>query len=307
MTLRISAFTRAKLRAAVLDFLLEHHLPARLRHSDTGPAARVAMFHTGRCGSTVLGQMLAAQGEIFWAGELFSDMQNRYPRLASAPGAVIRILRRSIAEPHSLRALVRRSEYPRHYRIYGLETKYLPDQDLRQDWINMVLPEYIALLETHGFDRYIVLHRHHYLRMLVSWAVARTTGTWHSRGPTAEPAPVVLPVTDMLWGKWRGSLLERLRYLDAQHAQLLELLKGRRALFLSYEEHIGADPGIAYRAVCAFLGLPARPVGATLMRTNPFPVSRSVRNWDEVVDALVGTEYAWMLTQELSPDRANAG
>lgn len=35
--------------------------------------------------------------------------------------------------------------------------------------------------------------------------------------------------------------------------------------------------------------------------TNPFPLHQSVDNWDEVVDALSGTEYAWMLTQEQPP------
>ena len=69
-------------------------------------------------------------------------------------------------------------------------------------------------------------------------------------------------------------------------------------LQLTYEEHISIDPTVGYRAVCDFLGLQAPPVVMRLRKTNPFPLQDIVQNWDEVVDALSGTEYAWMLTQE---------
>ncbi len=259
------------------------------------------MFHMGRCGSTVLGQMLGAQGDVFWAGEIFEDMPGRYGGLADHPQAVSRILRRSLAEPSSLRALVRPGQYPRRYRVYGFETKYLREQHLRAGWIGLDLRAYLDLLDAQGFDRFIVLHRDHHLRMLVSRAAGLAAGVWHSRTGTAGPAQVELPVVDFAWGAWRGSLLECLRDLDAQHARLLALLDGRRVLHLSYEEHISADPAVAYRAVCDFLGLPAPPVAARLKKTNPFPLHQSVSNWDEVVGALCGTEYAWMLTQELPP------
>lgn len=304
MTRLLPAAPRKQLRAAVRDFLLEHHLPALPRRGAANPATRVAMFHTGRCGSTVLGEMLGAQSDIFWAGEIFEDMPGRYGALARHPQAVSRILRRSIAEPASLRSLVRASQYPRHYQAYGFETKYLPHQHLRPGWIGPDLSAYLNLLEAHGFDRFILLHRHHHLRKLVSGIAARETGVWHSRASATGPVQIELPVVDFEWSSWRGSLLECLRYLDAQHAQLMALLHGRRVLQLSYEEHISADPAVAYREVCNFLGLTAKPVPARLKKTNPFPLNESVQNWDEVVDVLSGTEYAWMLTDELPPPAA---
>lgn len=259
------------------------------------------MFHMGRCGSTVLGELLGTQGNIFWAGEIFEEMPDRYGALTRHPLAVPRILRRSMAEPSSLRSLVRRAAYPAIYDVYGFETKYLREQHLRPEGIGLALPAYLALLEAHGFDRFIVLHRHHYLRMIVSRAAGLLTGTWHTKRVLDGPPQVDLSPAGMEWGTWRGTLLGRLRDLDAQHARLLALLEGRHVLHLSYEEHISADPGVAYRAVCDFLGLPARPVAPRLKKTNPFPLHQSVRNWDEVVGALSGTEYAWMLTQELPP------
>ena len=302
---RLARIARHKqLRAAVRDFLLEHHVPALLRRGGEEPATRVAMFHMGRCGSTVLGEMLGAQGEIFWAGEIFEDMPGRYGSLAREPQAVERILRRSMGEPFSLRSLVRADQYPRHYRMYAFETKYLREQHLRPGWIGLDLPNYLALLDAHRFDRFIVLHRHNYLRMLVSRAVGRSTGTWHSRAPAAGPAQVELPVANFTWGSWHGSLLECLRDLDAQYARLCALLDSRQVLHLTYEEHISADPTVAYRAVCGFLGLQAPAVAMHLRKTNPFPLQQSVRNWDEVVGALSDSEFAWMLTHEQPPPAA---
>lgn len=291
----------ARIRRIARELLVEYRKPTFWGRRRSGPQLRVAMFHMSRCGSTVLGQMLAAQGEIFWAGEVFADTPNRYSNLMRRPGAVGRIIDRSLAEPESLRSLIRRSDYPPQYRVYGFETIYLREEHLQPGWIDMDLPDYLALLDARGFDRFIVLHRHNHLRMLVSRAVAERTGTWHSRTSSNGPVPVALPVAKFVWGNWQGSLLERLRDQDAQHARLLQTLEGRCVLQLNYEEHICADPSVGYRAVCEFLGLRAPPVPTHLKKINPFPLYQYVSNWDELVSALSGTEYAWMLVHELPP------
>lgn len=169
------------------------------------------------------------------------------------------------------------------------------------DSIAMPLPEYLGLLEAQGFNRFVVLHRFHYLRMNVSRAAGFLTKTWHTTAASDEPPKLTISTDHMEWGAWRGTLLERLRNLDTQHAQLLQLLEGKRVLHLNYEEHISNDPTVAYQALCNFLDVPATPVSVRLRKTNPFPLHQSVNNWDEVVDALSGTEYAWMLTQEQPP------
>jgi LPS sulfotransferase NodH len=167
--------------------------------------------------------------------------------------------------------------------------------------VNLDLSAYIALLAAQGFERFIVLARHNHLRKLVSGIAGKRSGLWHTRTAVRGPAPVPLPVEDFRFGPWRGTLLECLRDLDAQHARLLAELAGRQVLRLSYEEHISDDPGVAYRAVCAFLGLEPRPVRPTLTKTNPFPLRDIVSNWDEVAAVLAGTPYAWMLDADLPP------
>lgn len=189
MTQLPQAFSGKKVRDAVRNFFLDHHVPCLLRRGGAASAAQVAMLHMGRCGSTVLGEMLGSQGDIFWAGEIFEDMHNRYPGITGGSAGVTRILRRSMTEPSSLRSLVRRTAYPATYGTYGFETKYLREQHLRPEEIDMSLTAYLALLKAYGFDRFIVLHRHNYLRMIVSRAAGLTSGAWHTERTIDGPAP----------------------------------------------------------------------------------------------------------------------
>lgn len=287
-----------RLRAALREFLLTHHRPGAIGT----PAVRVGMFHMGRCGSTVLGNLLAAQGEVFWAGEIFEDLSRRYGDMARRSDAAASILRRSLAEPASLRAWVRRADYPRAYRVYGFETKYLREQHLGPDGLAMGVEMYVGLLGRLGFDRFIVLDRYNYLRMLASRAAGRATGTWHRRQASESPVAIQLHPAHMTWGNGRGTLCECLRNLDDERAGLGTALAGRQVLYLNYGEHIERDPQLAYRHVCEFLGLPARPAPVTLRRTNPFPLERIIADWKEVVAALRGTSWEWMLGgDELPP------
>lgn len=294
------------MRAAVRDFLLDHYLPRALCRDGRSSEVRIALFHAGRCGSTVLGELLAAQGEVFWAGEIFEAMPERYGALARAPQAVSRILRRSQREPCSLRALVRPNDYPRRYRVYGFETKYRTEQHLRPDWIGLGLDEYLTLLDAQGFEHFVVLHRYNHLRKLVSGIVGARSGKWHTRSAVRDPVPVPLPVDDFRLGLWRGTLIECLHDLDAQYTMLLTSLGNRRVLRLNYEEHVSVDPAVAYRLLCDFAGIQPHPVVSRLQKTNPFPLERTVSNWREVVSALRGTPYEWMLDAEHPPSKDSA-
>ena len=51
-------------------------------------ATSAVMFHTGRCGSTVLAKMLNQHSDIYWAGEIFERMPERYQEIASRRDAV---------------------------------------------------------------------------------------------------------------------------------------------------------------------------------------------------------------------------
>ena len=110
---------------------------------------RVAMLHIGRCGSSVLGNMLDAHTKIYWAGEIFEDYTHGDNSVDKA-ALVGKIFNEKCHRKTS--------------RIFGFETKYLPQQHLSHKCINMDLGNYIDLLRKLDVTKYIVLHRKNYLR-----------------------------------------------------------------------------------------------------------------------------------------------
>jgi LPS sulfotransferase NodH len=256
------------LRAAVNG--IRH--PFALRHN-------VAMFHIGRCGSTVLGNLLNQHPDIYWAGELFVAMPKRHKDVAPGPGALKTIIDRS-----------RQRGRPTGKPFYGFELKYLPQQHLRERFINLSLEDCVAHLRRLGFSRFIVLHRENYLRQAVSVEVGRRQGHWHARATR-----VTLDLNAFRSAAKRAPLLEHFRSLDRHHAKLTELLARDQVLHLSYERDILHDPGQAYRQTCAFLGVAPGSPRVDLARTNPFTYDAMVANMADVRALLRDTEYAWML------------
>jgi len=55
------------------------------------------------------------------------------------------------------------------------------------------------------------------------------------------------------------------------------------------------DPMDAYRKVCEFLRIDCQTAQPSYGKVNPFELAEMVRNYEEVVDALSGTSFEWML------------
>jgi len=68
-----------------------------------------------------------------------------------------------------------------------------------------------------------------------------------------------------------------------------------RSLWLTYEDHVQSDPRKGYLQICDFVGLPPCSVEVPLGRTNPFPVTEVIENYDEVVRELEPTSFRWMV------------
>ena len=140
----------------------------------------VAMFHIGRCGSTVLGDMLNQHPEIDWGSELFSDFANRYPKKSGKLRAASNIIRDSMIRSNK--------------SAYGFETNYLPEQQLGRDGVDIQLSDYVEFLKNNGFSHFIILHRKNYLRRALSVQVGVQKGVWHSKNKIGTPNKVRLPV-----------------------------------------------------------------------------------------------------------------
>jgi LPS sulfotransferase NodH len=244
----------------------------------------VVMFHTGRCGSTVLGRMLNKHPDIYWAGEIFVAMPKRHRDVEPGPGALKTIIAKS-----------RRDGRATGKTFYGFELKYLPQQHLRDKFINMPLEDCLVLLRRLRFSRFIVLHRENYLRKAISAEVGRHTGHWHARSKPGQATRVTLDLQSFGPAKQRAPLLELFRGLDENHEKVTRLLANDQVLHLSYERDIMQDPRNAYRKTCEFLGVVPGSPQIDLARTNPFSYDAMVANMPAVSALLQNTEYAWML------------
>jgi LPS sulfotransferase NodH len=251
---------------------------------DSLRSSNIAMLHFGRCGSTVLGNLLNQDPRIFWDGEIYERMIRKE-----------RLLELFLtADPIKfLRMRMVRGE--RHF--YGFATKFLQQQQLRSGVINMSLPDYVEQLKSIGFDHFIILKRNNYLRKVVSGIVGREAKQWH-QSYRVKPAltKVKLDLENIPVGKEKKSLFTWFEEFDESYRMLEELLDDQKILRLTYENDIKTDPVLSYQRVCNFLGIDHRKVSVRFNRTNPFHLPEIIINYKEVENAITGSPYEWMLS-----------
>ena len=249
----------------------------------------VVMFHIGRSGSTVLGDLFNQNEHIFWDSEIF--MRNRMP-------ATLRPFNRPLFALPSLLIGTRRMRTIKP--IYGYEAKLAHIRRLGR-----TLEQFLSDMKKLEFGHYIVLRRRNHLRSIISHLRAKQQGYWHQKAQgTAgfsgqSSAGVMLDVTSVAMGTDRSGkqlpLVEHIESVEIQFSHLNELLCGSPVLDLVYEDHIEQDPTVAYRKVCDFLDIAPAEVAVQLKKTNPWPIEDLVSNYDEVEKALTGSKYEWML------------
>ncbi|NEQ34055.1 MAG: hypothetical protein F6K04_24205 [Leptolyngbya sp. SIO4C5] len=91
------------------------------------PRDRIAMLHYGRCGSTVLGDLLGQHPDIFWDSEVFERLYTQ--QLWES---------RWLKEPLSLLRLRVGLAWLTRRQCYGFETKCHPAYHLRKAILNTV-------------------------------------------------------------------------------------------------------------------------------------------------------------------------
>jgi len=239
----------------------------------------VAMFHTGRCGSTILGNMLNAHSKVFWASEIFE----RFMRL---DGNEIR--------DDILTSTINLSRHSRISNIYGFETKYLPEQNLSEKCLNVSIEDYIRSLRALGFSYFIILHRKNYLKRAISVQVAKEIGKWHSKERVVSAKKVYIDINSFQTGFRQEPLLDLFASMDESYDRLRHSVPSN-SLFLTYEDDILNNPLSAYEKVCEFLDLKNEKPEINLHRTNPFSYEQMVLNFEEIEAVLRNTKYSWML------------
>jgi hypothetical protein len=246
---------------------------------------KIAMFHTGRCGSTVLANLINQNYRIFWDGEVYEKYRKSSLPVRHITSDLIKIIK--------LRSLF-------VGRFYGFEVKLNQDENDIYVQINSDLKKFIRKLYELGFTHFIILSRRNYLRQIVSGAIGFETRKWQlSHLEKPKLTRLKLDLENVPYGYDSKSLLTRFREFDTTYNLLNDLLVDQNILRLTYEEDILKDPKIGYERVCNFLGVNGIKVTVNSARMNPFNLSEIIANFREVEGRLTGTRYQWMLYDPL--------
>jgi len=256
------------------------------RHRLIGPLTSrgrpggVALFHTGRCGSTVLTGLLEQHRSIYWDGETYGRVIEEIKRQGKQ--------RSEVAFDPLEYVRNRLSRSGAHW--FGMDLKFSHVTEF-----GLSVPTYVEGLEQMGFRRIVSLRRENYLRQVISAINGGRRGSFHYRSSADVPAlpPLTIDPTDQWVDLHGGSLLDHFQRWDAHYRTLGDTVADD-LLSLTYEQHIQDDPRVGADMVVDFLGLPRTTASPSLQRSNPEPLRELLANLDEVREYLAGTPYAWM-------------
>ena len=242
------------------------------------------MLHNGRCGSTVVGNLLAQNPNIYWASELYEPMfakwkeenQQEFAYLAKEPIVEnpMEILKSSMNEATN--------------PYYGFVIK--PSQFFL---VNSSATKFLNQSFLLNFIYFILIRRKNSLRQIVSAKVARKKNIWHIKKKEFNKTitkleKIHLPV------KQPRPLVGRIKDIEIQMQESENLLLSKNVLNLTYEDDIEQDPQSAYHSICKFVNMEATKASVTLSKTNPFPLKDVIENFAEVKATLHNTPYEWM-------------
>jgi len=238
------------------------------------------MIHLGRSGSTVLGDLLRQHSQIKWGGEIYAYILNFYING--------KFVKKNLAIWY-LKNCVRGTLQ----KYYGFEFKFY---HLR--FLNEHLPEYLEKIKNLGVDKFILLERKNYLRVIVSYLLAQETHLWHStEDVNSEPGTIILNPNLIRIDYEQKALIQFLNEFRDNFKELEELLSDQNILQLNYEEHILEDPMKGYQIACDYLKIKPERSLLRHKRISKYKLSDIISNYEEIERYLMNTPYYWMLNQ----------
>ena len=248
----------------------------------------VVNWHIGRCGSSVLGSLLAQHSHLAYSNEIYSRYmpRRRGNQVLPSLGQVLDSAREGLDRPFHL-----------------FEVKYLAEQNIglypglsRLDWLQFFISK--------GYSYHLVMRRRNGLRRIVSHLRAAKTGQYvvNSVRQPQPPLKVEVSLESIVHGFASRSLLEWLEIYELGHQEMMSAVKDRSVndssisfLELTYEDHIQNDPIKAYRMVCEFLSVPCESVDVRYAAINSGLLIDLISNFYAVCDCLSNTRFEWML------------
>ena len=241
---------------------------------------RCCCFHFGRCGSTLLGDMLDGHPNIEWRGELFHPLIKK-PEELDWIKSPFDLLTHPLAKTNS--------------RLFGFETKF---QHLGRKGLDLELGEFLQRLAEFGFGKFILLKRNNYLRQAISVARGKLAGQWHysSEQPNPQFAPLKLDVNSIILSGRNREILECFEFMNQTYEAAQTALEARLpTLQLEYENDLEEDPDSGFQKTIQFLDLPYANSQVTVRKLGGQPIEHMLTNFSEVQDRLAGTQFEWML------------
>jgi hypothetical protein len=236
------------------------------------------MFHIGRCGSTVLSNMLNQNPAVQCEGEIFN------PLMANFENKFIPNINDIIIDVKN------RKDLP----IQLFEIKFLEAQHL--SLFNINLKEMLDILLSHGFNHFIILERKNYLKRMISHCVAQETKIYHiEKNSSAKLHQIYLNSQAIKVGTRIQSLLEWFEIFEQSYSELRFLTKNFPTLNLFYEEDVEKDVQKGYLKICSFFEIAPVNVQCPFIKTNPFSLSETLMNYHEIQELMNENNLQGML------------
>ncbi len=243
---------------------------------------KILVFHIGRSGSTVLGDLLNQDRGIFWDGEVAREY---FGDASSSSGCID-----DFKEIFSKRQVLSGKR-----RWYGCEIKFFHLEKL-----NWEIKQFLADCVESGFTHFVVLERKNYFRKIISSLLASSSGVWHqAKSESPRKKSIFVDVDRVNIDENSDPLLRTLEKYDSQFSNLKAAFDELSVpnIWISYEDDLLPNPIVAYKKICQFLSKKTDQVSVRYGRTNPFPINEMVENMEEVTFILKGTPFEWMLEE----------
>ena len=249
------------------------------KHLKLQPKHKIMMVHPGRCGSTVIGNLLKQHFNIFWAGEIYTPSQEwvkNNPATTFADFAKEQNISEKVME--ILTNSVNSTDRPYYqFTIKSYQFKLF----------NCSFTDCVEQVCRAGFEYFIMLERKNILRIIVSSQISIKIQRWHINKAENQELLKVNIRSD--------NILNILAWHKTHIQEIEKALIGRNVLKLNYEDDIENDPKKAYLRICDFIGIKPQKVVVDLFKTNPFPLPDIIINFAEIERTLKNTAYEWML------------
>ncbi|MCM2369210.1 hypothetical protein [Aporhodopirellula aestuarii] len=243
------------------------------------PRSRICCFHFGRCGSTLLGNMLGNHPHLEWAGELFHAHH-------------VRTDRSNELDPyHLLQNRIKTSQF----RSFGFETKF---QHLDFNGLNIELTSFLESLLSLGFNKFVLLKRQNYLRQAISVRKGQISGIWHADPSAAirNSSPVFLDPTCISLGGTNRNILDCFQFLDESYANAKRIFEALRIEYIEivYEHHLEKHPSEGFDLAIEFFEMKPAASRISTKKLESRPIKEIVLNYDDILDCLKDSKYEWM-------------